>query len=252
MQIKNSNLRVEEIFKEFDFDITDYSDEYIEVNTYATPDLTMNHTLGSKLDMVRTSFPFLKYDTMEIIMKISDYNSVAKLYGIKEYSLNDDEYMIIADFASMVNIRNLALENSETISLFGKTLKPKYTECQDGFVEMSSQHINTGIIIVSDDIIDENYLYQNALIGNYNTTDEESIKKIENTIDSLSKNPKTKEYVLASAITKLSIKEATIGLTAMVTFIGLYLGVIFLISSAAIIGLKELSESSDNKERFKC
>ena len=37
----------------------------------------------------------------------------------------------------------------------------------------------------------------------------------------------------------------------MVTFIGLYLGVIFMISSAAILGLKELSESSDNKERFK-
>ena len=37
----------------------------------------------------------------------------------------------------------------------------------------------------------------------------------------------------------------------MVTFIGLYLGVIFLISSAALLGLKELSESSDNKERFR-
>ena len=37
----------------------------------------------------------------------------------------------------------------------------------------------------------------------------------------------------------------------MVTFIGLYLGVIFLISSAAILGLKELSESSDNKQRFR-
>ena len=37
----------------------------------------------------------------------------------------------------------------------------------------------------------------------------------------------------------------------MVTFIGLYLGIIFLISSAAILGLKELSESSDNKERFR-
>ena len=37
----------------------------------------------------------------------------------------------------------------------------------------------------------------------------------------------------------------------MATFIGLYLGIIFLISSAAILGLKELSESSDNKERFR-
>ena len=33
-------------------------------------------------------------------------------------------------------------------------------------------------------------------------------------------------------------------------FIGLYLGVIFLISSAAILALKELSDSSDNKEKY--
>ena len=35
-----------------------------------------------------------------------------------------------------------------------------------------------------------------------------------------------------------------------VGFIGLYLGIIFLISSAAILALKELSESTDNKERY--
>ena len=50
---------------------------------------------------------------------------------------------------------------------------------------------------------------------------------------------------------KIDIAESSIGLGAMVTFIGLYLGIIFLISSAAILALKELSESSDNKERFK-
>lgn len=57
--------------------------------------------------------------------------------------------------------------------------------------------------------------------------------------------------MLPSGSTRLSIKEATTGLSAMVTFIGLYLGVIFLISSAAVLGLKELSESSDNKQRFR-
>ena len=36
----------------------------------------------------------------------------------------------------------------------------------------------------------------------------------------------------------------------MATFIGLYLGLIFLMASAAILALKELSESSDNKEKF--
>ena len=250
-QIKNSHYTTKEMFSLFDFDITKYLRDYIEVNTYATPDLTMNHTLGSKLNQIRTSFPFLQYDTMESIMKISDYNKVARFYRNEEYSLNSNEYMIVADFKSMIEVRNIALENHETINLFGHTLKPKYDSCQDGFVEMSSNHINTGIIIVPDNVIDEDYLIQNHLIGNYKTQDKNEITEIENNINTLAKDPKSKEYLLPSGTTKLAIKEATVGLTAMATFIGLYLGIIFLISSAAILGLKELSESSDNKERFR-
>lgn len=250
-QIKNTNLNVIETFQVFDFDITKYFKNYIEINTYATPDLTFNHTLGSKLNEVRTNFPFLQYDTMEQIMKISDYNKVARFYGNEEYYLNEDEYIIVADFKSMVEIRNMALENKETITLFGHTLKPKYTSCQDGFVEMSSNHINAGILLVADNIIEEEYLYQNSIIANYNTPDKDKITNIEDRINALAKNSKKEEYILPSGTTKLAIKEATVGLSAMVTFIGLYLGIIFLISSAAILGLKELSESSDNKERFK-
>jgi len=250
-KIKNSHYTVLEMFNIFNYDITRDVKEYVEINTYATPDLTMNHTLGSKLDSVRTSFPFLQYDTKESIIKISDYNKVARLYGNEEYSLKDDEYMIVADFKSMVEIRNMALENGETINLFGHTLKPKYNSCQDGFLEMSSNHINTGIILVSDNVINEDYLVQNHLIGNYNTSDKNEIEEIENNINALAKNQKANDYLLPSGSTRLSIKEATTGLSAMVTFIGLYLGVIFLISSAAVLGLKELSESSDNKQRFR-
>ena len=250
-QIKNSHYTVLEMFDVFNYDITKDIKEYIEINTYATPDLTMNQTLGSKLVEVRKSFPFLQYDTKESIMKISDYNKVARFYGNEEYSLKEDEYMIVADFKSMVEIRNIALKNGEQINLFGHTLKPKYDSCRDGFLEMSSNHINTGIILVSDNVIDENYLIKNHLIGNYIATDKEEIIKIEDNINKLAKNPKANDYLLPSGSTKLSIKEATTGLSAMVTFIGLYLGVIFLISSAAILGLKELSESSDNKQRFR-
>ncbi len=250
-QIKNSHYTALEMFDVFNYDITKDIKDYIEINTYATPDLTMNQTLGSKLVEVRTSFPFLQYDTKESIMKISDYNKVARFYGNEEYSLKDDEYMIVADFKSMVEIRNIALKNGEQINLFGHTLKPKYDSCRDGFLEMSSNHINTGIILVPDNVIDENYLIQNHLIGNYIATDKEEIIKIEDNINKLAKNPKANDYLLPSGSTKLSIKEATTGLSAMVTFIGLYLGVIFLISSAAILGLKELSESSDNKQRFR-
>ena len=37
----------------------------------------------------------LSYETSESIIKISDYNKIAELYGEEQYTLNDDEYMIM-------------------------------------------------------------------------------------------------------------------------------------------------------------
>lgn len=50
--------------------------------------------------------------------------------------------------------------------------------------------------------------------------------------------------------TKIDIIAVSGGLSAAVTFVSIYLGIIFLICSAAILALKELSDSSDNKERY--
>ena len=250
-QINNSKLGIFNTMKILGVDIENKLKEYVEVNIYQLPNLNLGYTLGSKLEEIEKKYPFISYDDYEAIIKISEYNKLAKIYGKKEYDLKEDEYIIIADFKSMIEIRNIALKDKETLTVYGHTLKPKYDKCQNGFLEMSSNHINTGIILVNDSIVDENTISFTHIIGNYNTTDKEKIIEIENNINDLAKNPKANDYLLPSASTKLSIKEATIGLSAMVTFIGLYLGVIFLISSAAILGLKELSESSDNKQRFR-
>ena len=51
-------------------------------------------------------------------------------------------------------------------------------------------------------------------------------------------------------MTKISIIEASKGLTSIIIFIAIYLGIIFLIASSAILALKQLTESSDNKQRY--
>ena len=50
--------------------------------------------------------------------------------------------------------------------------------------------------------------------------------------------------------TKIALMEASVGLTTIVTFIAIYLGIIFLIASSAILALKQLTESSDNRQRY--
>ena len=65
---------------------------------------------------------------------------------------------------------------------------------------------------------------------------------------------KLHDYVTPYSVmkdTKVEIKEASVGLSAIVTFIGLYLGIIFLISSSAILALKSLSDCIDDKNKYK-
>lgn len=249
-QVYHSSMNISDTLKAFQIDLDDYLKEAVEVSIYHTEDLTFKDTLGSQLEALQNQFPFVQYDTLEDIMSISDYNKLARLYGTEEYSLNDDEYMIVADFQSMVMMRNEALKDHDTISVFGVTLSPKYNECKDGFVEMGAQHINTGVILVSDSVLDSTYLSNDMIVGNYRAESKSAKIEMEEELLNRISNIETEEYILPYNNTKIDILEASVGLGALVTFIGLYLGIIFLISSAALLALKELSESSDNKERF--
>ena len=51
-------------------------------------------------------------------------------------------------------------------------------------------------------------------------------------------------------MTRISLYESSVGLATIVTFIAIYLGIIFLITSSAILALKQLTESSDNRQRY--
>lgn len=246
-QIEHSNLTVDELYQLQGIDIDSYFEKKVDVMTYKTDELTLEDTLGIYKDTIEQQFPFMRFDTKEEIISIRDYNQIAGIFGYPTYELKEDEYLILADYDNMVNIRNLPLQNEQTITVFGHTLKPKYSECQSGIMEMSSNHINSGIIVVPDHCVTNKMAYANYLIANYKKTtsmdlDEEllALGKAEDVID----------YIMPVITSRKWIKQASLGLGSLVTFVCLYLGVIFLLASAAILALKELSESADNKERF--
>ena len=250
-QIENSKLGVRKTLEALGLNIEDYLQESVEYNSYRMDGLTFGDSLGDSLEYIKNnSTSMIPYNMPEEIMTISDYNKVARFYGNEEYTLADDEYIIIADYDAMIAIRNIALENNQELTIFGHTLKPRYQECKYGFVEMASNHINSGIIIVPDAVVSGEERSYNSIIGNYYTDSLDEQREIQEQIKSLVKNPLSVEYSLPNVNSKVDISEASIGLGALVTFLGLYLGIVFLIASVAILALKELTESTDNKERY--
>ena len=253
-QREDSKKTVEETLVENGFDINNLKD-IVEIPVYACNELTMGDLLKGIEDMVKMQFPQLRYDTPEEIIKVSDYNKIAKLYGNEEYTLNDDEFIVLCDFDSMANLRNQALQKDNTITLKGKEYKAKYNECKDGFIDMSSSHINTGIVLVPDNVeFTEAEKERTFLAANYNANTEEEKEKIEEIFADSESSQFYKNIIekglKIDGMTKISIIESSVGISTMVLFIAIYLGIIFLIASSAILALKQLTESSDNKERY--
>ena len=238
------------------FDMNNLKD-VIEFPTYAIEGINWKYSLGDYYEEAKKEFPNLAYHFEEQIMKISDYNKVAGLYGIQKYELNDDEYIVLCNFDSMVDLRNEGLKVKKTMEIAGKEYHVKYDTCQEGFVFMSSSHTNTGIILVPDNTnLKEEWKEQYVLVANYNANTEEEKARIDAIFqgtdtnnNQLIQNLDSKEIEL-DGMTKTLIIESSKGVAAVVVFIAIYLGIIFLIASSAILALKQLTESSDNKQRY--
>lgn len=242
--LEDSKLSIIETLNNSGFDAQKYFKDVVEYNIYNTG-LTVKDTIG---DINTDDYQFMA-DTIMPVMTIGDYNSVARLYGNSTYELNDDEYIIVADYKNMVMIRNQALKKGITLSVNGKEYKPRYNECKDGFVQIGVQNMNDGILVVPDNAVKPQQVRNMGLSADYRADTKEERYSIETQLDNLMKNISFKKSFI-SWNSRIELAESSVGLGALVTFIALYLGIIFLISSAAILALRELSDSADNKERY--
>ena len=253
-QREDSKLLISETLKNNGLDMSVLKD-IVEIPIYAIEDLTIEKFLGDEFEEIDKEFPYLIYSSAEKIVKVSDYNKIAELYKIKKYTLNDDEYIMLCDFDNQVNIRNRALlDGNNILEIAGKKYKSKFNECKEGFIDMSTSHTNIGILIVPDDCnLTEAMKEKYFLAANYNVKTDEEKEEIEkiftenssNFIQNLNNNE-----IQIDGMTKISLVESSLGLTTIIIFIAIYLGLIFLIASSVILALKQLTDSSDNKQRY--
>ena len=235
--VSPDNLLINDYLEQEHIDLDLLTDDY-SFNTYKTEQLTIGDTYGSVYSDVSDEF----LNGQEEIMKVSDYNRLAKLYHLPTYQLQD-EYVVMANFENVIYARNTFLKDKPVIELNGKVYQSKYDKCQDGFLDMQSSHMNMGVYIVPDEAV-ANLEYENSyLVGNYAATNKDD----RNEVDAKMLNYRSESLIIN---TKMDIAASSISMGAMVIFIGLYLGIVFLISCAAILALKELSQSIDNIGKY--
>lgn len=247
---ENKYKSMEDVFKAINYDFN--GKEPIFINGYIIDGIDANMILKDyavgefkkSLDNGKHRWEYID------AIKISDYNKIRSLYGEEPLSINDNEILVTSNFTEAKDSVKNFIKNSPQVSIAGKEYKVANKEYLNEAVYNSELADNVLTIIVPDDFknMTLNAAYMNMNYKNPNDPAEE--EDMNSLFDSFRRYDEIYDLPMIRA-TKSQVYEASKGLTTMILYIGLYLGVVFLISSAAVLALQQLSEASDSSDRYK-
>lgn len=262
INVETENLVPSDILENKGMSPEDFLREgYVEIPKYHVEDFNFATSYGSARDSLMEQFPLVKWETLETIYKLSDYNRLARLYGREEIELAADEYAVICDYQTTKRFREQSIAAGDTLHFGSHELHSVTPECIEGFDFMSGLSMNTGVFVLSDALWEESDItFVNGgylLAGDYQEKNIDQIYAMEERIDGLlaeyqeyQQNDKGELYMELMYNTKRQIADSNKGLSVTAIFIVMYLGIVFIISSAAILALKTLSDSIDSVKKY--
>ena len=182
------------------------------------------------------------------VMNLTDYNNLRKLEGKSPATLENQQAILLCNFAPNIKIFNNALTKTKQVEVGSK----KYTIKNDTVINealMSTQMpMNTGTIIVPDADVKGLEYSMSGININYGSSDRQKDEEYySNFIEHV--NDKIEGQYIQGTTRQMAYSE-TQGIVMTILYIVIYLGIIFLITSAAVLALQQLSEASDNVERY--
>lgn len=183
-------------------------------------------------------------------MHVSDYNKVARRFGNEEIELKDDEYAVIGNMEQMMG-KNYLKPDGAVITINGKEYKPQSGDMYYGFVYIDNYEDCYGKYIVPDDVdFSDAEAHMEVLMADLKgdkKTYKDTNKKMY--FDDVVYGAREGGYYM-NVYCKYEIINVSTRLTVVLVFVGIYLGIVFIITGAAILSLKLLSESVRNKEKY--
>ena len=208
---------------------------------------TDNKTISEALNLNANMRSLMNY------MKLSDYNKIRALDNQNAIELNKDEVLITSNYANTLEAIQNYVKNNDSIKIENKSYKIKDKKVIEENLKTDFMKDNMITVIVNDDVCDNMTLISSNVNVNFVG---EGKEKRESDFTNKIYSYKTTDtdydkigFVLGASRTE--IYESNKGMTTVVLFIGIYIGIVFLISSMAVLALQQLSEASDSIDRYK-
>lgn len=185
-------------------------------------------------------------------IKISDYNSILTLKGQEPINIMENEVLVVSNYGQVNSALSEYMTNENTIHLEDKayTIKNKSPIEENVKITGGSKFF---YLIIPDNFTGGLQLEFSSFNVIYDDSySEKSEEKFSNLFNNLSEDKyRDVSPALVFGSTKDQQEDRENGMAAIVVFLGLFLGLIFIITSAAVMALQQLSDASDSLERYK-
>lgn len=254
----NSGENIENLLKEKNIDISNIAKEESNIVMYDSGVKYSNFLSKEGMTAMKNYFPVAN-DNDILVIGENGYNNTLKLLGKEPVNLKENQYLAVGNIDEMkkwVNeslengnidqmkkLVNKSSENGKKINISGKTLEPANKKYENINLYNFTMKGDILIFVVKDSLLEGlkpvSSRFNMMLKDNSNTKEElESIR------DQLVESQ-------VYSITKKEIYDNAAGLGATMAYLGIYLGLIFIITSAVVLAIQQLTESTDNVERYR-
>ena len=204
-------------------------------------------------DVITTSKDIKNSESLVYYVKVSDYNKLRELNNEKPINLKENEVLITSNFSRLIPSIEKYMKDNDTIKLDNKTYNIKNNKVIEDNLKTDFMQNNMLTLIVSDDVCNDKELASSNVNVNFSGKDKEKREtEFSDKIYSY-KTPDTDYDKMGFFMgnSRTEIYEGNKGTTTVVLFLGIYIGIVFLISSMAVLALQQLSEASDSISRYK-
>lgn len=192
------------------------------------------------------------YNDYCMAVSISQYNKMRELEGQKPINLANNDVLVLSNVQKFEGPINDFIKNNGKIDINGTEYKVQNDKAIEDSLYSSGMAINTITLVVPDKIVQNLIPYTGYININYtgsNTEKKTQESNIEAIFDKL--NREKPDGYIGNGYTRTQLYEQSLGLSAIVIYLSIYLGIVFLIASAAVLALQQLSEASDSINRYK-
>lgn len=229
-----------------DFSLSWYMNQYTTYDVYSTI-----HPLGMLIKNTELEKGLVEIEAISGMniqaISLTDFNRIRQVQNMEEVFLESGETLVIVNNEAMMEIWQTFIDSQQGFEFEGATYYIK----DDSFTVMALANdiaaYNVGILILPDEIVKKMDIAESYIIGNYHDNDEvdyEGTLQLQITAINEADGHPVRE------VTRASVYENSLSIRLLMSYVGLYLGVVFLMSCAAILALGQLSEAADNARQY--